>query len=89
MVLPLAFPGVVIVFLYSFLGVWNDIIGPLVFLASDNLFPVTRGIYQFYGADSSGYPVLAAGIIIVSAPVMILFARAQRRLLDATVGASA
>ena len=39
---PLAWPSIVIIFLYSLLAVWNDIIGPVVLLASPNLFPVAR-----------------------------------------------
>jgi raffinose/stachyose/melibiose transport system permease protein len=88
-VVPLAWPSLVITFLYSMLGVWNDIIGPVVFLASPNLFPVTRGIYNFYGSNESDWTLLAAGIIIVSLPVLALFVASQRQLLRSTVGASA
>lgn len=87
-VLPLAWPSIVIVFLYSLLGVWNDIIGPIVFLASSNLFPVTRGVYQFFGSNSSAWTVMSAAIVIVSLPVMALFMVSQRQLLRSTLGAS-
>jgi raffinose/stachyose/melibiose transport system permease protein len=87
-VVPLAWPSLVITFLYSMLGVWNDIIGPVVFLASPSLFPVTRGIYNFYGSNESEWTLLAAGIIIVSLPVLILFVASQRQLLRSAIGAS-
>jgi raffinose/stachyose/melibiose transport system permease protein len=87
-VVPLAWPSLVITFLYSLLGVWNDIIGPVVFLANPSLFPVTRGIYNFYGTNESAWTLLAAGIIIVSLPVLALFVASQRQLLRSTVGAS-
>ena len=45
---PAGIARLVITFLYSLLGVWNDIIGPVVLLASPNLFPVSRGVYSFY-----------------------------------------
>ena len=85
-VAPLAWPSIVITFLYSLLGVWNDIIGPVVFLASPNLFPVSRGVYSFYSSNQSAYTLLAAAVIIVSAPVALLFVVSQRQLLRATMG---
>jgi raffinose/stachyose/melibiose transport system permease protein len=83
---PLAWPGIVITFLYSLLGVWNDIIGPVVFLSSPNLFPVSRGLYTFYSSNQSAYTLLAAAVIIASAPVAFLFVISQRQLLRATMG---
>lgn len=87
-ILPLSWPSLVVVFMYSLLGVWNDIIGPVVFLASSDLFPVTRGVYQFYGSNSSAWTILSAAIVIVSLPVAALFVVSQRQLLQSTVGAS-
>ena len=85
-VAPLAWPSIVITFLYSMLWVWNDIIGPVVFLASPNLFPVARGVYSFYSSNQSAYTLLAAAVMIVSAPVALLFVISQRQLLRATMG---
>jgi len=82
-VLPLTRPALVIAFLYGMVGVWNDIIGPVVFLADSSLFPVTRGIFVFYGSNTSAWPKLAAAIVIVSLPVVILFAASQRQLIRA------
>lgn len=83
---PLALPTIVITFLYSLLNVWNDIIGPVVFLASPNLFPVARGVYSFYSSNQSAYTLLAAAVMIVSAPVALLFIVSQKQLLRATMG---
>lgn len=85
-VAPLAWPSIIITFLYSLLGVWNDIIGPVVFLASPSLFPVARGVYSFYSSNQSAYTLLAAAVMIVSAPVALLFVVSQRQLLRATMG---
>jgi raffinose/stachyose/melibiose transport system permease protein len=85
---PLAWPSIVIIFLYSLLAVWNDIIGPVVLLASSNLFPVSRGVYSFYSSNPSAYTLLAAAVMIVSLPVALLFALSQRQLLRATMGMS-
>jgi raffinose/stachyose/melibiose transport system permease protein len=87
-VAPMAWPSLVIAFLYSLLAVWNDIIGPVVFLADPSLFPVTRGVYNFYGANVGAYTILAAAVVIVSLPVVALFIASQRQLLRASVVSS-
>ena len=82
-VVPLTRPALLIAFLYGLLGVWNDIIGPVVLLTDSSLYPVTQGIYQFYGSNESAWTHLAAAIVIVSLPVVLLFAAAQRQLIQA------
>jgi raffinose/stachyose/melibiose transport system permease protein len=83
---PLAWPGIVLTLLYSLLYVWNDIIGPVVFLASPNLFPIARGVFNFYSSNEGSYTLLAAAVMVVSAPVAMLFAVSQKQLLRATMG---
>ena len=85
MVVPLTRPALLIAFLYGLLGVWNDIIGPVVLLADPGLFPVTRGVYNFFGSNEREWTLLAAGIVIVSLPVVVLFAVSQRQIIRATV----
>jgi raffinose/stachyose/melibiose transport system permease protein len=82
-VVPLTRPALLIAFLYGLLGVWNDIIGPVVLLADPSLFPVSRGIFNFYGSNESAWTRLAAAIVIVSLPVVVLFAVSQRQLIRA------
>lgn len=84
-VVPLTRPALLIAFLYGLLGVWNDIIGPVVLLADPSLFPVTRGIYNFFGSNESQWTLLAAGIVIASLPVAVLFAVSQRQIIRMTV----
>ena len=67
----------------------HDIIGPVVFLSNPSLFPVTRGVYNFYSSNESAYTLLAAAVIIVSLPVVALFLASQRQLLRSTMGISA
>jgi raffinose/stachyose/melibiose transport system permease protein len=89
-IVPLTRPALLISFLYGMLQVWNDIIGPVVLLAgtSPNLFPVTRGIYNFYGLNESDYVIFAAAVVIASLPLVVLFAFTQRQLVRATIAGS-
>jgi raffinose/stachyose/melibiose transport system permease protein len=82
-VIPMTRPALLIAFLYGMLNVWNDIIGPVALLADPSLFPVTRGIFNFWGSNSSAWTHLGAAIVIVSLPVVVLFAASQRQLIRA------
>jgi raffinose/stachyose/melibiose transport system permease protein len=89
-IVPLTRPALLISFLYGMLQVWNDIIGPVVLLAgtSANLFPITRGIYNFYGLNESAYTVFAAAVAIASLPLVVVFASTQRQLVRAAIAGS-
>jgi raffinose/stachyose/melibiose transport system permease protein len=84
-VVPLTRPALLITFLYGMLNVWNDIIGPVVWLSNPSLYPVTRGIYTFYGSNESQWTLLAAAVVIASLPLVALFAVSQRQLLRLSV----
>jgi raffinose/stachyose/melibiose transport system permease protein len=84
-VVPLTRPALLIAFLYAMLGVWNDIIGPVVLLADPSLAPVTKGIYSFYGSNESQFTLLAAAVVIVSLPVVLLFIASQRQINRASL----
>jgi raffinose/stachyose/melibiose transport system permease protein len=84
-VVPLVRPALLIAFLYGLLNVWNDIIGPVVLLVDPSMFPVTRGIYNFFGSNESQWTLLAAGIVIASLPVVALFALSQRQIIRASI----
>ena len=89
-IVPLTRPALLISFLYGMLQVWNDIIGPVVLFAgtSTNLFPITRGIYYFFGLNESLYTIFAAAVTIASLPLVIVFAGTQRQLIRAAVAGS-
>lgn len=86
--LPLSGPALVTVGIYAAVSTWNDLIGPVVFLASNQYFPLTRGLFTFYGQYESEWTLLAAGVFIVALPLVLTFAFIQRYLVrGATAGA--
>jgi multiple sugar transport system permease protein len=77
--MPLIRPGVVTLFLISFVGAWNNFSLPLVMLTNTNLYPVTLGLQiwsanlQSAGAGQPLYPLIVIGAFISIVPMLVLF----------------
>ena len=78
---PIAFPGIVLVTVFTFTDVWNDFMGPLIYLSDPEKFTVTLGLSFFQGAKETSWHLLMAGSLMAMIPPVILFFIAQRRLL--------
>lgn len=85
---PLARPAFATMGIYAGIQIWNDLIGPVVFLATPSLYPLSRGLFVFYGTSSSQWTLLAAGVLIAAAPLIFAFLFFQRYFIQgATAGA--
>ncbi len=84
-VLPLAKPALVIVGLFAFLYYWNEFLGPLIYLSSDEKFPISLGILNFAGEQSQNYALMMAAATVALAPCVILFFVAQRWFVQGIV----
>jgi multiple sugar transport system permease protein len=88
-VLPLARPALSVVALFSFMGVWNDFLGPLVYLQRPEQFTLALGL-QNLQSQHNGTPwhLLMAASILVILPVLLLFFVAQKQFIQgiATTG---
>lgn len=72
-VAPLAAPGLTSAFLMSFVGIWNEFIAGYLLVGKATLRTAMFGLYDFIGQFVIGYQVLAAGCIMVAAPVVLMF----------------
>ncbi|MGQ9629365.1 MAG: carbohydrate ABC transporter permease [bacterium] len=84
-VLPLSKPVLGIVAIFSFIWVWNDFIGPLLYLKSVNKFTAALGLSFFYSMYQVWWHHLAAATVVVVAPCIILFIFAQRYFIQGIV----
>jgi raffinose/stachyose/melibiose transport system permease protein len=80
-VLPLIRPAVATVIVLHAIGIWNELILPTIYLSNSNLYPVTRGLIVFEGVYGSNWPALAAAVIILMIPMLILFLFLQRYII--------
>lgn len=80
--LPLSKPALAVVALFHCLAVWNDLVGPLIYLSRKSQFTLALGL-QFLQAKSGDTPwnqLMAASTLIV-VPVVVLFVLAQRTFI--------
>lgn len=77
-VLPLIKPALAAVGVFSFVGHWNDFLGPLVFLNSQNKFTVALGVNQFFGEYQVHMDLVMAYSLMVTLPVVLVFFVFQR-----------
>ncbi|MEV5613713.1 carbohydrate ABC transporter permease [Streptomyces sp. NPDC052225] len=79
--LPLLTPGLITVFLFQFVGIWNNFLLPYVMLADDTKFPVTLGLYTLLAQGSSQpalYTLVITGCLLAILPLIALFLVIQR-----------
>jgi multiple sugar transport system permease protein len=88
-VLPLARPALSVVALFSFMGTWNDYLGPLIYLQRPEQFTLALGLQNFQ-SQQGGTPwhLLMAASLLIILPVLALFFLAQRTFIEgiATTG---
>ena len=75
--MPLSKPALATLGVFTFMGIWNDFIRPLVFINSIRKMTVPLGLGTLQGMYSTNWPVLMAGTVISVIPVLIVFLLAQ------------
>ncbi len=83
-VLPLCKPALVVVGLFTFLGAWNDFLGPLIYLTDEHDFTLALGLEAMKTSQSgaSEWPYLMAASTLVILPVITLFFLAQKSFIE-------
>lgn len=86
--LPLSRPALVTLFLFAFIGEWNDLFKPLVFTTRPQLRTVQLALSEFQEQFTNNWPLLMAAVAIATIPVVVLFLFGQRQFIQgiATTG---
>ena len=80
-VLPLARPALAVTALFSFMTAWNEFILAATLLNDASLFTLPVALQRYVGEYKVEWGHFAAGALIVSAPVMVLFFALQKHLV--------
>ncbi len=81
-ILPLARPAVAVTALFSFMTGWNEFILASIFMEEESSYTAPVGLRFFVGGFSAQWGYFAAGSVIVSVPVVILFMYLQKFLVS-------
>jgi multiple sugar transport system permease protein len=78
-IIPLLIPGLVTVFLYSFMWSWNDLLYSLTLITSESKRTIGPGLLlTFLGEMEQDWGAAMAGSVIVSTPIILAFTLLQR-----------
>jgi arabinogalactan oligomer/maltooligosaccharide transport system permease protein len=80
-VLPAARPAIAVTALFAFMSAWNEFILASTFLSREQAFTLPVALQRYIGEYNAQWGHFAAGAIVVSVPVMLLFYTLQRHLV--------
>ncbi|MDT4762579.1 carbohydrate ABC transporter permease [Sphaerochaeta sp. PS] len=87
-ILPVMFPGIVAVFVFAFIGAWNELIAGTIFINTSDLWTVPVGLKSLIGKYDVKWGVLMAGGMGALLPTAIMFAFMQKFVVEGlTAGA--
>ena len=87
-VVPLIKPAIATVVVLHAIGIWNEIIAPTIYLTNKDYYPITRGLIVFQGVYGSNWPTLAAAVLMLTFPMLILFLFLQRYIISGLTSGS-
>lgn len=82
LMLPMCKPALTAITIFTFMGVWNDFNGPLIYLYDSKKFTLSIGLSFFKGLYTSKWNLLMAATLMVMLPILILFFVAQEYIID-------
>ncbi len=89
-VLPMARPALITIFILSFQGSWNELAHFIIAAQSESLNTLTKGVAQLASGQlgvGNRYPLKLAASVLMTIPVAILFFVFQRRIMNTSEGA--
>ncbi len=81
-VLPVMFPGIVAVFVFAFIGAWNELIAGTIFINTSSLWTIPVGLKSLIGKYDVKWGVLMAGGFCALLPTAVMFAFMQKYVVE-------
>lgn len=87
-VFPIMFPGIVSVFVFGFIGAWNELIAGTIFISTPDMWTIPVGLKTMIGKYNIEWGMLMAGGVMALLPTAIMFAGMQKFVVEGlTAGA--
>jgi multiple sugar transport system permease protein len=79
--LPLVRPGLIALGVLTTIWSWNDLLWPLIVNTDPDKMPLSAGLASLQGQRLTDFPVLMAGALLASLPMIVLFTVMQRHFI--------
>ena len=87
-VFPIMFPGIVSVFVFGFIGAWNELIAGSIFISTPEMWTIPVGLKTLIGKYNVEWGLLMAGGVMALLPTAVMFAAMQKFIVEGmTAGA--
>lgn len=86
--LPLSIPAIITSSLVNVVWVWNELLISLVFLQKEGLRTLMVGITLFKSRFTLNIPVIMAGLVIATVPIILVYIFAQKHLVEGMLAGS-
>lgn len=87
-VFPIMFPGIVSVFVFGFIGAWNELIAGSIFISTPEMWTIPVGLKTLIGRYNVEWGLLMAGGVMALLPTALMFAAMQKFIVEGmTAGA--
>ena len=83
--MPLAKPVIATLSLLSFMGSWNDLLGPVIYLYDDTLFTLPLALTRFNGMYNTAWAYMMAGATVSLLPILLIFLFTQQYFVRGVV----
>ena len=80
-VLPLSGPSLAALAIITFTNTWNDYMGPLIYLRSQNLYTIQLGLKLFISQYNADYAMIMTGSVLSVLPILIVFLIGQKQFI--------
>ena len=80
--LPLSKPALSTLTIFTFVATWNDYLGPLIYLKTQEKKTIQLGLKMFISQYSSDYGLIMAGSVLSLIPVLIVFLILQKYFVE-------
>lgn len=81
-VFPIMFPGIVSVFVFGFIGAWNELIAGTIFISTPDMWTIPVGLKTLIGKYNVEWGMLTAGGVMALLPTAIMFAVMQKFIVE-------
>ncbi len=87
-VLPVMFPGIVAVFVFAFIGAWNELIAGIIFTSEPSAWTIPVGLKSLIGKNNVKWGAMMAGGMLALLPTAIMFMVVQKYVVEGLTAGS-